>query len=184
MNVLKVLGLFAVLFCCSSFAAKHPYYMSVTEVEHNAKNNAVEIICKIFTDDFEKTLRTATTQRVDLYGRDKRDASMDKLVSSYIANHLQISVNGKKYPLSFVGYEVVEEAAHCYFEIPGVTHVKQINIKNDLLYEYKKEQFGIMHVTVILFCHHISYRSNNIFTIWFAKIIAIAAISWPMIFCS
>ena len=35
----------------------HPIFVSVTEIEHNAKDKTLEISCKIFTDDFEKTLR-------------------------------------------------------------------------------------------------------------------------------
>ena len=39
-----------------SSGTHHPIYVSVTEIEHNAKDKTLEISCKIFTDDFEKTL--------------------------------------------------------------------------------------------------------------------------------
>ena len=32
----------------------HPIFVSVTEIEHNAKDKTLEISCKIFTDDLEK----------------------------------------------------------------------------------------------------------------------------------
>ena len=35
----------------------HPIFVSVTEIEYNAVNKTLEIGCKIFVDDFEKTLR-------------------------------------------------------------------------------------------------------------------------------
>ena len=44
----------------------HPIYVSVTEIEHNAKDKTLEISCKIFTDDFEKTLSQAYKTYVDL----------------------------------------------------------------------------------------------------------------------
>ena len=34
--------------------SNHPIFMSVTEIEHNAKDKTLEISCKVFTDDFEK----------------------------------------------------------------------------------------------------------------------------------
>jgi hypothetical protein len=122
--------------------------MSVTEIEHNAKEKSLEITCKLFTDDFEKTLRMANTKaKVDLYAN-KQDATMDKMVNNYISNHLKIAVNGKPHVIQYIGYEIIEEAANCYFEITDIPNVKTISIENDLLYEYKKEQFGIMHATV------------------------------------
>ncbi|MEI8059397.1 MAG: DUF6702 family protein, partial [Ferruginibacter sp.] len=33
----------------------HPLFVSVTEIEHNAKDKTLEISCKIFTDDFENS---------------------------------------------------------------------------------------------------------------------------------
>jgi hypothetical protein len=122
--------------------------MSVTEIEHNAKEKSLEITCKLFTDDFEKTLRMANAKaKIDLYAN-KQDASMDKMVNIYISNHLKISVNGKPHVIQYIGYEIIEEAANCYFEITDIPNVKTILIENDLLYEFKKEQFGIMHATV------------------------------------
>ena len=37
-------------------AAAHPLFVSVTEINHNAADKNLEISCKIFIDDFEKTL--------------------------------------------------------------------------------------------------------------------------------
>ena len=44
----------------------HPIYVSVTEIEHNAKEKTLEISCKIFTDDFEKALKATYKTYVDL----------------------------------------------------------------------------------------------------------------------
>ena len=34
----------------------HPIFVSVTEIEHNAVEKTLEISCKLFVDDFEKSL--------------------------------------------------------------------------------------------------------------------------------
>jgi hypothetical protein len=150
MKRLTIFFAFSLFFVCTSFTkAKHPFFMSVTEMEYNAKEKSVEVICKIFTDDFEKTLRIANAKaKVDLYGTNKKDATMDKMVNNYISNHLKIAINGKLQNLNYIGFEIIEEAANCYFEIENIASIKNIVIENDLLYEYKKEQFGIMHATV------------------------------------
>jgi hypothetical protein len=35
----------------------HPFYISMVEINHNAKDATVEISVRIFTEDFEKTLQ-------------------------------------------------------------------------------------------------------------------------------
>ncbi len=136
------------LVCSSSFTnKKHPIFVTVTEIEHNAKEKSLEISCKIFTDDFEKTLRAAYKTKVDLLDA-KIKPTMDKLANDYIVKHLKITVDGKITTLKYVGFERIEEGIYSYFEIENVNNPKKISITNDLLYEYKKDQMSLMHISV------------------------------------
>jgi hypothetical protein len=126
---------------------RHPIFMSVTEIEHNAKDKTLEISCKIFTDDFEKTLRQVYKTSVDLINP-KDKAAMNKLVSDYVQKHLSITVDGEKKSLQFIGYERQEEGILSYYQVNNIAAVNKINITNNILYEYKKEQIDIIHVTV------------------------------------
>lgn len=128
-------------------AGNHPIFMSVTEIEHNAKDKTLEISCKVFTDDFEKTLRQVYKTSVDLINP-KDKAAMNKLVSDYVQKHLTISVDGKKTTLQFIGYEQQEEGILSYYQVNNINAVNKIDITNNILYEYKKEQIDIIHVTV------------------------------------
>ena len=143
--------------CCLSFSTQpfsklkanafHPFYVSVTQVEENLNQKILEISCKIFTDDFEKTLRMHYKEHIDLLSPGNTGA-MNSLVSDYIEKHFKISVDGKPTILEFVGYEKNEEAVECYFLVNNVAVKKTIGIFNDLLFEYKQEQTNIVHVTV------------------------------------
>jgi hypothetical protein len=128
-------------------AGTHPLFVSVTEIENNAKDKTLEISCKIFTDDFEKTLRKTYTGTVDLL-QPKDKAAMNKLVSSYVQQHLLLTVNDKKVALQFIGYEQQEEGIMSYYQVNNITVVNKIDITNTILYEYKKEQMGIIHATI------------------------------------
>jgi hypothetical protein len=79
---------------------------------------------------------------------DKVKTAMDKLVSDYVQKHVKISLEGKNYPFKYIGYEKIEEAIYSYFEIENITSIKKISITDDLLYEYKKEQISLLHVSV------------------------------------
>jgi hypothetical protein len=127
--------------------AAHPLFVSVTEIELNAKDKTLEISCKIFTDDFEKTLRQNYKTTVDLL-KPKDKAATDKLVSDYVQKHLLLTANGKKVALQFIGYEQQEEGIVSFFQVNNIASLQKIDITNNILYEYKKEQIGIIHVTV------------------------------------
>ena len=138
--------LIALLFLFSG-AALHPVYVSVTEIEHNAKENSLEISCKIFTSDLEAVLRKSNKIKVDLLAPSDKKA-MENLVSNYIQQHLKISVNEKPLQLSFVGYEQNEETIQSYFQIDEVKSIKSMEVQDYILYEYKSEQMSIIHVIV------------------------------------
>lgn len=128
-------------------ASYHPIFVSVTEIEHNAKDKSLEISCKIFTDDLETTLRTLYKTPVDLL-KPKDKKAMEKLVAGYVQNHLQVKVDGKPVSLEFLGYEQDEEGIISYYQVNNVAVVKKLDVANNILFEYKKEQMSIIHTSV------------------------------------
>jgi hypothetical protein len=125
----------------------HPYFVSVTEIEHNAKDKTLEVSCKIFTDDFEKTLRQNYKTTVDLL-KPKDKEAMNKLVADYVTKHLQIAINGKAVTLQFIGYEQQEEGIESYYQVNNISAVSKIDVTDNILYDYKKDQIGIIHTLV------------------------------------
>ena len=125
----------------------HPVFISVTEIEHNAKDKTLEISCKIFTDDFEKALRKEYKIAVDLLAP-KDKAAMNKLVADYIQKHVQIKADGKLQTVQFLGYEQQEEGIVGFFVVNNLATVKTLDITDNILYSYQKEQVSVLHVTV------------------------------------
>lgn len=125
----------------------HPFYVSVTEVMQNKKAGILEVSCRIFTDDFENTLRMHYKGTIDLLN--PANAELANLwVRDYISRHVQLSIDGKKAAMQYVGYEQREEAIQCYFQVNDANVRSTVAVRNNVLYEYKKEQINIVHVTV------------------------------------
>jgi hypothetical protein len=136
----------SLLFLRSILLLLHPFFVSVTEINHNVREQSLEISIRIFTDDFENTLKlNAPNQKVDLMTPPK-GGSMDSLVKNYLVQKMVFEVNGQKRTMQYLGFERVEESIWAYFEIPGVAQLKQLKISNPILYEYKKEQINMIHV--------------------------------------
>ena len=136
----------ALIVVCSA-GKLHPIYVSVTEIEHNAKEQSLEISCKIFTDDFEKALRKYSGKYIDLiHPADK--AEMNRLVSSYVKAHLKVNADGKDMELKFIGYEQIEEGIYSYYQAEDVKTVSTLKVTDNILFEYKNEQMNLVHVTI------------------------------------
>ena len=128
-------------------ATTHPIYVSVTEIQHNAKDKTLEISCKIFTSDFEAILKSKTKSKINLLQPTDKTL-MESLVNQYIQQHLKIKIDGILKPMEFLGYEQNEDAIQSFFEINDVAALKKIDVQDDILYEYKSEQISIIHVVV------------------------------------
>jgi hypothetical protein len=128
-------------------AVLHPYYVSVTEIKHNAKAQSIEVSCRMYSDDAETALKKLSAERVDILNP-KSKAQVDLLISKYVPQHLKIVVNGKAIVLQYVGYEFESEAIWCYFEAKNVRSVKRMDVSNNLLYAEHAEQINMMHVSV------------------------------------
>ena len=128
-------------------APVHPFFVSVTEINHNAGQATVEISCKLFIDDFENTLKDQYKLKVDL-AEPKDRKQLEKMVFDYMQKHLQIKINDKAAALNFVGFETESESAWCYLEIKQAPQIRSLTISNDLLYESHNTQINIIHALV------------------------------------
>lgn len=131
----------------AGIAQKHPFYISVTEINHNATDKTLEISCKFFADDFEQTIEKVSKVTLDItLAKDK--AAFDKYIPDYVSKHLAVTVDNKPIALSYVGFEKDKESAFAYFEVKNITAAKSIAITNSLLHDFINQQINIMHITV------------------------------------
>ncbi|QKJ31360.1 hypothetical protein HQ865_16855 [Mucilaginibacter mali] len=127
--------------------ALHPLHVSTTEISYNAQNGHLEVICTIFTDDFESTLGKQYHTHTDLVKPDMHKA-MDALIKQYLATNLHLKNNGTDAPLSYVGYEINREAANVYLETDKVTLPKKVDVNVSLLQDLYNDQINIVHISV------------------------------------
>lgn len=125
----------------------HPFYASVTEINHNAREKTLEISCKVFADDFEKILEDMHHTPLDIYKPANRE-QLQVFMRDYLLQHLQIMLDGKPVRLSFLGYETEEQSAWCYLQVTSVEAPHRVDIDNDIFYETYHSQINIMHVMV------------------------------------
>ncbi|MEO7800775.1 MAG: DUF6702 family protein [Ginsengibacter sp.] len=126
---------------------KHPFFVTVTEMLFDSTESQLQVSCKIFTDDFEETLRKTSAGKIDLLDSNLKP-KMDSLVADYFGKHLQVKVDNADLRLKYLGFEQEDDAIIYYLQIDDLKRIKKIEVTDDLLFEYKTLQTNLVHVTV------------------------------------
>ena len=130
------------------FCPVHPLHVSVTEIEFDEKDKALEIMMRVFADDLEKTLRASLHQPdLDIL-HPKNGKTLDQMTEEYITGHFKLSLDGKPQKIHYLGHEEDGEALIFYIEVSNVKKWKTIEITNDIIMEMFEDQSNLVHVTV------------------------------------
>lgn len=127
------------------YSLVHPFFVSMTDLNYNATSKSLEVSVRIFTDDFEKALQKSCNCKVQL-NKGAEKATTEKLISTYLLQHLQLKVDGKAVKWQLAGYQQEEGSTWSYFEVTNLTSPHSIELLNTLLYEYSDEQINMVHL--------------------------------------
>ena len=124
----------------------HPFYIAVTEINHNVTEKSLEITCKVFAEDIEQAIEKQNNTQLDILS-EKDKEKCRQLLPGYFNRNLIISVDGRRVPLKFIGFETEKESTFCYFEVANVSSLKKMVVANTILFDFTDKQINIMHVT-------------------------------------
>lgn len=129
----------------SSFTAAHKFYVSVTEIEYNEKAGSLQIISRVFTDDFENLLRKRYDDKIRL-GAKNETAGVSEFFEKYLEQKMEIEVDGKPVTLNYLGKEYENDMIIFYIEAEDVPSFKTIDVRNTVLMDLFAEQKNLVHV--------------------------------------
>ncbi|WP_100610040.1 DUF6702 family protein [Confluentibacter lentus] len=138
MKLIKVTILLVVL-SVSAFTAIHKFYLSVTQVDYIKEKKSVQIISRIFMDDFENLLRQRYDKTINLDDT-KNAAVVDAHIKKYLAERIKIKINGKDVTFNFIGKETDLDVMKVYLEIEGVKDIHSFQITNKVLFDLFEDQ--------------------------------------------
>ena len=123
----------------------HKFYVSTTNIEYVAKKESLQIITKIFIDDVEDVLQERYDSSISIATTKETERDIEYL-KKYILQKLKVNVNGKPVKLDYIGREYDIDVANVYIEITGVTELRSIEVKNEVLMDLFEEQQNIIHI--------------------------------------
>ena len=125
--------------------AIHPFFISLTEIRQNPKNQQLEIAQKVFWDDLEVEMSEYFDQSIDILEPEDPE-KLAQQIEIYALAHNVISIQKETVTLTFLGYEIYEDALWWYMQSEKVAPLEAIEVKNTLLLESFDSQQNIVHV--------------------------------------
>lgn len=129
-----------------SFTSAHKFYVSVTEIEYNEENRALQIISRVFTDDMENLLRTRYNKDLYLTKKEEHPAA-DDYIAKYLNGKLEVQVNGERKVLNYLGKEYDNDQLIFYVEVEEVEPFEKISVRNEILTDLFPDQKNVVHVS-------------------------------------
>ncbi|WP_298239326.1 DUF6702 family protein [uncultured Algibacter sp.] len=139
--------LFLLIVPLFAFTVFHKYYMSVTQIEYIEDKQSVQLITRIFIDDFEKLLRERYDESITLADKDE-PATVDLYIERYLSEKIKIKINNKDTDLIFIGKEYDIDIVRCYLEIEDVDKINSFEISNQVLFDVFEEQKNIIKTDI------------------------------------
>lgn len=127
-----------------SFSAAHEFYLSVTDVTYVKEQGSIQIISRVFVDDFENVLKERYDRRILLIeGREIEET--DEYVEKYIHQKFDIQIDQQEVNLNYLGREYVDDMVYLYIEITNIKPFQNITIKDEILIDLFETQKNMIH---------------------------------------
>ncbi|TLF41540.1 DUF6702 family protein [Maribacter aurantiacus] len=142
-------GLFLFILPLLAFTAAHKFYISVTNVGYSEKDNALQVITRVFLDDMNAVLK-------ERYGIDAQlgtaaESEMDReYLEKYLRSKFIFEIDGKKVEYTFLGKKYDTDMVICYIEVPKINlpEVSTIAITNEILTDLFDDQQNVVHFKI------------------------------------
>jgi len=123
----------------------HKEYFSLTKIDHNEKEQTLQITMRLFANDMDLALSKQFDQAIEL-GTEKEIADADILLETYLNQKFVIQINQERAVYQFIGKEFEKDAMYVYLEIKNITAIKEIEVSARMLQEEFPEQENIVKV--------------------------------------
>ncbi|ASV31218.1 DUF6702 family protein [Maribacter cobaltidurans] len=142
-------ALFLFLLPLLAFTVAHKFYISVTNVGYSEKDDALQIITRVFLDDMNAVLK----ERYGIQPKlgTKSESEMDReYFEKYLRSKFIVEIDGKTVPYTLLGKKYDTDMIICYLEVPKIDlpKVSTIAITNEMLMDMFDEQQNVVHFKI------------------------------------
>ncbi|WP_246019958.1 DUF6702 family protein [Muriicola soli] len=124
----------------------HKFYVSVTQIEYYAAEEAIQITSRVFIDDLERALLERYEVKAIL-GTPQEISEADRLIERYLKSKFVVQINDIQVNYNYLGKKTDSDMIILFLEIPGFSldKLNSLEIQNELLMDVFEEQKNILH---------------------------------------
>ena len=139
--------LFLMLFVSLSSMGIHKFYMAIYQIDYVPQKKRIQITSRIFVDDLNAAIEKKYHVKTNL-GTGQETSQDEVNMKKYLAEKFFLRVNGVVKPMNFLSKEVEANVLICYFRIPDVSKISNLEIENSALTEWNSEQQNIIQANI------------------------------------
>lgn len=126
-------------------SARHPIYISITDVEYLPEAQVVGITLRVFTDDLENCLEAAGTPALRI-GTVEEQARTDVYIERYLAQMWSWQMDGTAVTPRWLGKEVELDVTFLYLEVPRSAAPQTLTVRSRMFLDQLPDQQNIVHL--------------------------------------
>lgn len=130
-----------------SFVGVHKYYISMTQIDYVEEKQSIQIITRIFLDDFENVLKERYDDEIMLAVKDELNV-IDKYIEKYLKAKIKAKVNGEDINFNYIGKAYDTDVIKCYLEITDVKSINTFEFSNQVLFDLFEDQQNIIKTKI------------------------------------
>ena len=112
-------------------SSTHKYYVSTTDMFFKPEQNQLQLVVRVFTDDFTTSLSRFTSTKIKLDPDQFSETVISAHISAYFQQYFQIKSPKSQPVFSFVGWEYKKDQTILYASfdsLPKMTKLEWFNI--------------------------------------------------------
>lgn len=125
----------------------HKFYMAIYQIDYVPQKKRIQITSRIFVDDLNAAIEKKYHVKSNL-GTSLEMAQDEVNMKKYLAEKFFLKVNGVVKPMVFLSKEVEANVLICYFRIPDISKITNLEVENSALTEWNSEQQNIIQATI------------------------------------
>ncbi len=141
--------LIATLFWLSfstSTTSYHEFYLSVTDINYIQEKKSLQIISRVFTDDFENVINTRYQKDFKLIPRLEVE-EIDVYIEKYIRTKFSLETNRGQLSFKYLGRKYEDDMVYLFLEVENIEAFEYLSVENSILTDLFEDQKNMIHFT-------------------------------------
>ncbi len=126
----------------------HKYYVSTTEMYYKPEQQQLQLVVRVFTDDFSTALSKFANAEVRLDPDNQPEEVLDSLFGAYFKSHFLVYGLPETTSLSFVGREYKQDQTHLYASFDRLPKQEVLEWSNTFLFGVFPDQKNIVTLSI------------------------------------